>query len=131
MTRMQNYYGEYQNKSVADFLFKYLQQEIDENKLITLSRYVMYSHPAKFGPPSIAEVEKAITEALRLKRGTTDCRKIIPTPIDHTDPRVVRETQDSLEKIFQGKPIMEHVKLQAKKNKLKLQKPIDKKSEWE
>ena len=73
---IQNYYGPYSKGSkVGDYVMSYLQRDIDESKLDKLFRYITYSHPYKFGPPGISEIETAIYEALKKHKGD-DVHKI-------------------------------------------------------
>lgn len=76
MELAQRYYGPYpENGEVSKFVMAYLRRDIDETKLDRLFRLVTYSHGHRFGPPGIADIEKAITEAIRSGRGT-DVHKI-------------------------------------------------------
>lgn len=64
MVRLQEYYGPYDGaQKVASFVRRYIERDIAEDKLGQLFRYVTYSHPPRFGPPGISDIEKAIDQA--------------------------------------------------------------------
>lgn len=57
------------NEKVRKIVLSYLKNDIKENMLDTLRRYIFYSHPLNYGPPGIAAIEKAIDKAIENKRG--------------------------------------------------------------
>jgi len=73
MSRLQDYYGPYPNRQdqngnivaskVPSYVLAYLKRDINPDKLEQLFRYVTYYHPARFGPPGISDIEKAINQA--------------------------------------------------------------------
>jgi hypothetical protein len=73
MSRLQDYYGPYPSRQdasgnavpskVPSYVLAYLKRDIDPEKLDQLFRFITYYHPARFGPPGISDIEKAINQA--------------------------------------------------------------------
>ena len=60
INQLSAYYGVWENPQVPEVILSYLKRDIDPDRLKILFRYVCYTHPARFGPPSVAEIEEAI-----------------------------------------------------------------------
>ena len=74
--KIQEYYGSYPKESkIGGYVLSYLKRDIDEEKLDRLFRYLTYAFPHRFGSPGIADIEKAITEAIKNHKGE-DVHKI-------------------------------------------------------
>jgi hypothetical protein len=74
--KIQDYYGSYpEGSKIGNYVMSYLKRDIDESKLDKLFRYVTYFYPHRFGPPGIADIEKAINESIYKHKGD-DVHKI-------------------------------------------------------
>jgi len=102
MQEIQKYYGGYkENSAVPQYVFSYLQRDINESKLDRLFRFVTYHHSHRFGAPGIAEIEKSISEALYRKKGE-DVHSSNFTPHDTERPNTQEEDKQVAELFKQG-----------------------------
>jgi len=67
---IQAYYGEYKHPPVLSAVVRYIQDEIDQERIDALYAFLLRSHPVKFGPPDVAALETAVVYALDPKKQT-------------------------------------------------------------
>mgnify|MGYP006300359549 CR=1 FL=1 len=106
MQRLQDYYGPYPGKGkdqkgkdipskVPDYVIAYLRRDVDEQKLERLFRYITYSHPARFGPPGISDIEKAIEQARYKGKGEDVHRGAEPYQMPEVDIPTPEEQREA------------------------------------
>lgn len=74
LKQIEAYYGEYKNSFVKQFVISYLDNFVEE-KLKTLLKVVMESHPVKYGAPDLAALKEAHTAYA--KETGSDLKKIV------------------------------------------------------